>query len=301
MSKLNVYEIVTQKMIEKIEESGQLPWVRPWTSRGMAVNYVTQKPYRGLNQFLTEPGEEYASYKQIKAAGGTIKKSEYKKWTIVTYWLWTKKKRNEEDTEEGEEKTGKKFAIPFYYKVWKISQCEGLESKRKEVEVYDHDPIEEAEIIKDDFFSQPNAPGFGFGPGKAVYVPSLDLVNTPPLEDFMDAERYYSTIFHEMAHSTGHASRLNRPGIVQFDKFGSEQYSKEELIAEFSAAMLCGVAGIENKTIEQSAIYLKGWVSKLKDEPKWLLVAAGQAQKASDMILGISHDNEESKDNEEVA
>lgn len=295
-----VYEIVTQRMIRMIEETGKLPWVRPWTNRGMAVNYITQKPYRGINQFLTEPGEEYASYKQIKKAGGSIKKSETKKYTIVTYWLWTKKK-GKEDTDEGEEKSGKKFAVPFYYKVWKISQCEGLKSKRKDVETFDHDPIQEAENIKDDFFSQINAPGLGFGPGRAMYVPSIDVINTPPIEDFMDVERYYSTMFHEMAHSTGHATRLNRMGIVQFDKFGSEQYSKEELIAEFTAAMLCGVAGIENKTIEQSVAYVQSWMQRLKEEPKLLMVAAAQAQKASDWIQGISYEAETEETEEEVA
>jgi len=91
-----------------------------------------------------------------------------------------------------------------------------------------------------------------------------------------------------MMHSTGHVNRLNRLGITEVAAFGSEVYSKEELVAEIGAAMLCGVAGVDNSTIENSAAYIGGWLRKLKDDKKLIVQAAGQAQKAADFILGMT-------------
>lgn len=229
----SVYEIITEKNIEQLEK-GVVPWRKPWTNSN-AVNWKTQKPYRGINIFLVEPGE-YASKKQILEAGGRIKKEELKNSHIIVYWLWKEK----EDEETKEKKT---FAKPFYYRVWEIyKQCTGLESKRS---------------------------------------------NCPPIKDFKVPEEYYRTLFHEMIHSTGHQSRLARPGIMTKGvAFGDEIYSKEELVAEMGAAMLCGVAGIDNNTLENSASYIDSWLRALKKESRLFLQAAAQAQKAADNILG---------------
>ena len=105
----------------------------------------------------------------------------------------------------------------------------------------------------------------------------------PTLEQFDTSESYYSTLFHEMGHSTGHTTRLKRE---LGNLFGSHAYSKEELVAEFSAAFLCREVGIDSQ-IEQSAAYVQSWLSKLKDNPKWLIWGAQQAQKAFDHIMGI--------------
>lgn len=272
----NVYDIITDKIIEKLED-GVVPWRRPWTNSN-AVNWKTQKPYRGINAFLVEPGE-YASKKQILEAGGRIKKEEMKRSHIIVYWLWKEK----EDEETGEKKT---FAKPFYYRVWEINkQCTGLKSKRS-VQTFEHDPIQKAEDI---FKGYLHCPDYTFHSGRAVYYPAWDKVNCPPLKDFKVPEEYYCTLFHEMVHSTGHKSRLARPGVTAYGvAFGDEVYSKEELVAEMGAAMLCGVAGIDNSTIENSASYIDSWLRALKNDSRLVLQAAAQAQKAADFILGES-------------
>lgn len=268
---MDVYQIVTDRIIAKLEE-GTTPWRRPWNASGVAVNWKTQKPYRGINTLLLDPGE-YATFKQIKEAGGTVKKGATSE--IVVFWKWMEK----EDEESGEIEK-----IPFlrYYRVFAInSQAEGLSSKRNIVE-YEHDPIKEAENIVQGY---PEPPCFTFNPGRAFYQPRLDKINVPPLQDYKVAEEYYSTLFHEMVHSTGHQSRLKRTGIEEVAAFGSEVYSKEELVAEMGAAMLCGVAGIDNSTVDNSASYIGGWLRALKDDKRLVVHAAAQAQKAADYIL----------------
>ncbi|MEW9673935.1 ArdC family protein [Ammoniphilus sp. 3BR4] len=268
-----VYEMVTTKIIQLLEQ-GVIPWRRPWTTRGAAVNWVTQKPYRGINTMLLDPGE-YATFNQIKEVGGTVKKGA--KSHLVVFWKWIEVEN--EETEEREK-------VPFlrYYNVFEINtQCEGLKSKQK-IEAFDHDPISEAEKIKEGYR---DCPKMFYKPGQAYYVPSLDVIQIPPLEDYKNSAEYYSTMFHEMVHSTGHYNRLNRPGIEKAVAFGSETYSKEELVAEIGAAMLCSVAGIDNSTIENSVAYIGSWLRKLKDDKKLIVQAAAQAQKAADYILGI--------------
>ncbi|MEK5394044.1 zincin-like metallopeptidase domain-containing protein [Margalitia sp. FSL K6-0131] len=275
----NVYELVTEKIIEKLEE-GVIPWRKPWTNAN-AVNWKTQKPYRGINTMLLEPGE-YATFKQIKEAGGKVKKGA--KGHIVVFWKWIEKENEESNKIE---------KIPFlrYYKVFEInSQVEGLESKRS-TETYEHNPIEKAEAI---FKGYINCPDYTFNPGQAVYYPTLDVINCPPLKDFKVAEEFYCTLFHEMVHSTGHKSRLERKGITnQAVAFGDEVYSKEELIAEMGASFLCNVAGIDTITIENSAAYIQSWLRALKDDKTMVVKAASQAQKATDYILGISFQEQE--------
>ena len=107
----------------------------------------------------------------------------------------------------------------------------------------------------------------------------------PDRVSFDNAEEYYSTLFHELTHSTGHPRRLNRSTLATFERFGDEKYSAEELVAEMGAAFLCGFTGIENKTIRNSAAYLRSWLDVLKQDSRLVLVAAGQAQKAADLIL----------------
>src|SRR5262249_34379398 len=121
---------------------------------------------------------------------------------------------------------------------------------------------------------------------QACYRPSVDTVGMPARSAFVSEEEYYSTFFHEFTHSTGHPSRLARDKIMEHRPFGSEDYSKEELVAEMGATMLCGAAGIESRTLNNSAAYLQNWISKLKSDSRLVVSAAGQAQKAADFILG---------------
>ncbi len=284
---MNVYDLVTEKILKKLE-AGIIPWRIPWTQTKGAVNWKTQMSYRGINAMLLDPGE-YATFLQVKEAGGLIKKGA--KGQIVVFWQkdYTKK-HVVKDEKTGEEKKIKVYVerdVPFikYSTVFEINtKVEGLVSKRNE-ETFDNDPIEQAEKIIEGY---KDCPPVTFAPGKAFYRPSTDTISVPELSDFIKKEEYYSTNFHEMVHSTGAKKRLNRSGITEVAAFGSEIYSKEELIAEMGAAMLCGVAGIENYTIENSAAYIKSWMRKLKDDSHLIVTAAGAAQKAADYIRGIS-------------
>lgn len=274
MSK-KVYEIITNKIIERLEE-GTVPWNKPFIN-GVAKNWVSQKEYRGINTLLLDGGE-YATFNQIRKAGGKVKKGA--KSEIIVFWKLSKFKEENEETGEEEEK---KIPLLRYYRVFKVGeQTEGIEPKDKETK-FIHDPIQEAEKIIKEF---KNCPDYTNNSGRAYYKPSHDVVNVPPLKDFTSPEEYYSTFFHEIVHSTGHKDRLNRPGVANLNPFGSEGYSREELVAELGASMLCGVAEIENKTIDNSASYIQSWLKALRNDKTLIVHASQQAQKASDYILG---------------
>lgn len=271
MSK-KLYEEITNKIIKKLEEGTgifQMPFVN-----GIPKNRITGKAYRGINAFLLEGGE-YATFKQIKELGGKVKKGA--KSEKIIFWKLV---------EAEDEETGEDIKIPLArtYNVFKIGRdTEGIEPSEK-VEKYEHELIDEAEKIISNY---PNSPKITSNSGSAYYRPSEDVVNVPPTEDFHDIHRYYSTFFHELVHSTGSFDRLNREGIANFDRFGSERYSKEELVAELGASMLCGMIGIEKHTIDQSASYINSWIQALKNDNTLILTASQQAQKAVDHILNV--------------
>jgi antirestriction protein ArdC len=132
------------------------------------------------------------------------------------------------------------------------------------------------------------------GKGRCFYRPSSDSVHMTPSSAFNSAEGYYSTLLHELVHSTGHASRLNRSGVNGTGpvKFGSEDYSREELVAELGAAFLCAETGISQPVIENQAAYIRGWLNALQDDPKAIVWAAGKAARAADYIANRKHEAE---------
>lgn len=277
MSK-NIYEIVTNQIIERLE-SGEIPWRKPWVNGGGAVSWKTQKPYRGINVILL-PSGEYATFKQIQEAGGKVKKGA--KSQMVVFWKWL------EDEEKDE-----KVPLLRYYRVFEInSQVEGLESKRKNDITFEHDPIEKCEEVVKGYI---NSPTYSYNSGEAYYQPSMDHINVPPMKDFPLLERYYSTLFHEMIHSTGSQKRLNRDGVTGTIRFGSETYSKEELVAEMGASFLNHHVGIDDQTVENSTAYIQSWLRKLRDDKTLVVKAAQNAQRAVDYILGTKFDEEDEK------
>ena len=243
------------------------------------MNWKSQKPYRGINLLLLPPGE-YVTYKQMNEAGGTLKKDQSAYIAIFF-------KMMESDT------TGKKFPLMRYYKVFNIEeQIDGMELRRQPTEpLADTAVFEKAEDIIKNF---PNPPEIlpGTTSGGAYYKIKSDQVVIPPKKEFVSLHEYYSTVFHELVHSTGNTKRLNR----FVDNEGDTKkyaYAKEELVAEIGNAMLCGVAGIENETLENSAAYLTSWMKHLKDDPRMIVTASSAAQKAADHILGIKVEYEE--------
>ena len=282
-----VYEIITNQIIEKLE-SGVIPWQKPWKGDAFAPkNLVTKKEYRGINPFIlnmsTYDSPFWVSFKQAKQLGGKVKKGE--KSTMVCFYKiskYTVKKDNGEDEE-------KKSFILRYYNVFNVEQITGIdESKIPDLAEHynDNESLEICEAIIENMKLRPEM--ISKDKGRAYYSPSKDIVNLPELKQFKSSEAYYATAFHELVHSTGHKKRLDRKEVTEIDFFDGGNYSREELVAEFGASFLCGHAGIEKDTIENAASYIKGWLQKLKGDSKAVIIAAAQAQKAADYILGIT-------------
>ena len=281
----NIYEIINERIFVLLE-NGEIPWQKPWIS-GEPANFITKKPYRGINPFiLISSGFScpyWVSFKQAKGKGGRIKKGE--KGFPVVFWKWIE--MDGQDTESG------KRNVPFlrYYTVFNLEQTEGIEIPA--VEQRKFKPIAEAEKI---IHHMPRAPVIEHKQPQAYYLPADDLVNMPNSNLFRSDEEYYSTLFHELTHSTGHASRLNRAELSKINMLKSHDYSKEELVAEMGSAFLCGRCGITPKVIKNQAAYIQGWLKQLQNNRKWLIYAAAKAQKAADFILGIDHNGREKGD-----
>ena len=202
--------------------------------------------------------------------------------------FWKMLDRNDEKG-EGE----KKDRVPLlrYYKVFNLEQCDKVNpSFLPQRETNEFEPIERCDQV---LANMPKRPKIVHGGGRAMYCPVKDTVTMPNTVSFDSPEFYYSTLFHELTHATGHASRLSRTGITEPIHFGSDPYSREELVAEMGAAFLCGHCGIENRTIEESAAYIQGWLDRLRDDRKLIVHAATQAQKACDFIRSIQEQADE--------
>jgi antirestriction protein ArdC len=279
-ARCSVYEIITNQILAELEK-GEVPWRKPWRTLPPA-NLITKKPYRGINVFLlgfAGYGSQYwLTFNQAKQLGGNIRRGEH--GTKIVFWKFDTR---ETETPDGEIEE-RKFAFLRYFTVFNLEQTEGLKAL---LELPPAFPIESAELI---VRGMPNPPAFEQD-SRAAYIPSLDVVTMPSRTAFDSQEEYYSTLFHELTHATGHAKRLGRDGFDTPQQFGSESYSREELVAEMGSAMLCGVVGIEQSTISNSAAYLKAWIARLRADSKLVISAASAAQKAADYIRGESKDS----------
>ena len=318
MTKESVYQAVTDRIIDAIKQGEVAPWRKPWKGGG-PVQIRNGRPYRGINIFLlalagySDP--RWGTFKAMKEAavakargeGRTIieksvKRGKYtkthyfevvdgqevffsggvrkgEKSTSIILWKPVKKKsKSGEEEDEG-------YLLLKSYLVFNAEQCDEMPELPGARE---HEPIETAERIANGFVG----PTVDFGGDRAFYSPTLDFVKIPIPENFDSAEAYYSTLYHELVHSTGHESRINR---LESTQFGSGPYAKEELVAEMGAAMLCGMAGIDN--LDQSASYVSGWLEKLESDPKLVVQAASLANKAADLILGESFEDSQDPEN----
>lgn len=286
--KQSTYQQITDRFIE-ILEKGTVPWRQPWSNKTGNMfdqqNLATQHQYRGINAIITMcQGYEspyWLTYKQAAELGANVKKGE--KGTPIVFWI----KASKIDKENPEETKGS-FMVPKTYVVFNVAQVENLDLseallKRKGRQL-EFNPIAECEAVVSGF---KNAPIIGHREQRAYYRESTDSINMPQKESFKSEQEYYAILFHEMIHSTGHKSRVHREFVGQA-RFGSHEYSKEELIAELGSAFLCSRSGIDSPDLEnQSAAYLASWLKALKNDSKMLIQAASQAQKATEYILGI--------------
>jgi antirestriction protein ArdC len=275
----NVYDAVTARILATLD-AGVIPWQRDWAvSSGMPVNHATGKPYRGVN-ILTllcagYPTNRWMTYKQAQDAGMQVRKGS--KGMPVVFWKFDRKK-----DDGGKEQT---FAFGRCYTVFNVSQLDGYTAELP-FDVVPFEPIQSASLIADRFFASHGAPKLFHAGSQPYYSPADDTICMPHPSSFGSAHGYYSTLFHESAHSTGHPSRLSRfeVGKGRTDK---QEYSKEELVAEFTAAFLSAESGITNEALHANqAAYIQAWAHAIKNDRTLVLSAAQRAQHACDFILG---------------
>lgn len=280
MSK-SVYEMVTDRIINQLENN-VIPWQKPWTGiRSGAYNRISKKSYSLLNQMLLKFDGEYATYKQWESLGGHVRRGETSE--IVVFW---KIQPVEEEHEDG---TKEIKQIPFlrYYNVFHISQVDGVEPLPAE-ELKDIEPIEKADQILNDYWTRENITVEHKAGDDAYYSPIRDMIRLPLFEQFTSANEYYSTAFHESVHSTMKESRCNRAEERKgkLVAFGSDDYSKEELVAEIGSANLMNIIGIETaNSFKNSSAYIQNWLSVLKSDVKFIVSASSKAEKAVKYIL----------------
>ena len=280
---INVYELVTNRIIEQLENN-IVPWEKPWSGTlDGAFNRVSKKPYSILNQMLLKYNGEYATFKQWQELGGHIRKAE--KSEIIVFWKMYPIKEKQDDGTE----IIKTIPLLKYINVFHISQVDGVEPLKQKV-THDIEPIDKAEKILNDYWNRENITIEHVKGDKAFYSPIFDKIQLPLFEQFKQSEEYYSTAFHESVHSTMKTSRCNR----QEDRkgkvvsFGSEEYSKEELVEEVGSAQLMNMVGIETtKSFRNSTAYIQSWLKVLRNDNKFIVSASSKAEKAVNYILGI--------------
>lgn len=279
---MNVYQIVTERILKELEK-GLIPWRKPWINIRLqtgAYNRITRKPYSLMNQMLLGLEGEYATYKQWNALGGTLK--ENARSEIVVFWKLQDLKEEKENGEIEE----KQIPLLRYYRVFHISQIEGVEPLPKP-EISKAEGIESGDHLIKQYSERENIEIIEKIINQAYYNPRRDQIVIPEKGQFTSVNEFYSTVFHEMVHSTGHACRLNRDTMGK-SSFGSSNYSKEELVAEIGSAMLMNIVGIETKsTLKNSAAYIQSWITHLKEDVKLIVAASGKAEKAVKYIYNL--------------
>ena len=275
------YEAVTNRILELLDK-GVIPWRKPWRS-GWPHNLFSKREYRGINVFLLVNAgfgsAGWATANQIRKHGGRVRVDHLENPSRVFFmrphewWVWNVPQH------VGWQEEG---ILCKVYEVWNWEQTEGLDDHAPKPS--QTKPVELAEQLVN---AMPCPPAIKRHPSRACYYPRDDVVAVPPDSQFQQREEYYSTLFHELIHATGHESRLDRASLKQFKRFGDHDYSQEELVAELGAAMLCGAAGLAPLTIKNSAAYIQSWLKELKNEKNFVVRASGFAQKACDYIRGL--------------
>jgi antirestriction protein ArdC len=292
-SPAEIQERITGMIIKQLEE-GKVPWRKGWNTAGlMPSNLVSGKPYSGINALLLGmlAEENYSSpywltYKQAHDMGGSVKKGE--KGTYITYYRKIPKRTKETLGNPGNpgelaaEDPGT-FSLLKTFVVFNADQCKDIPVPKVE-KAAPVDVLAEIEKITTGWNCPPihykNSP-------KASYSPDKDEISLPPLDSFLSAKEHAYTLTHELIHSTGHASRLNRWADGVSLMFGCSNYAKEELVAEIGACMALSMVGIDIDE-ENSGAYVKNWLEALRNDRTLVFTAASKAGKAANLIVGVS-------------
>lgn len=298
--KYDVYEMATEKICAMLEQ-GFIPWVRPWTndktkcawSRQTGKEYSLlnqfllanpEKKYKSFNEILEDVSGEWLTFNQIKELGGHVKKGEKGRWVIFFKWLEKETEKTDEDGNTIKEK------IPCLqrYFVYKTTQCQNIENKHHndDGKTYDFTHDATADEVAQSYLKREKITLEHTKQNRAYYSTCEDKIVMPNPEQFKDSKEYYSTLFHEITHSTGHEKRLNR--ISKNSNFGNEEYSLEELTAEIGSASILATLGIDTQgTLRNSAGYIQSWLKVLKNNKKMIVYATARAEKAIKKILNI--------------
>lgn len=299
MRKVNAKEVqekVTATVIRALESAKVTgdKWERPWRTAGNGEairhdGYV----YRGMNQFMLSLVAGMSGKRNIWATPvqwGQLAKQRGETYDfrgskciaeVMRPNTATVSKDTGETDEKGEAKVNRFKVVTSYsvFPVMNVSDVRGTEKLLAEIDakhkLHDHERDAQAEA----FIAAQNA-AVNFGGDSASYSPRTDTVSMPALGQFDKPANYYATFIHELTHRTGHASRLNRPGIVAFDGFGSAQYAEEELVAELGAAFTMNALGIDGETMDSHVQYLDSWLGKLRKDNKFIFKASHQASEA---------------------
>lgn len=279
--KVSVYEIITIKILDMLDQ-GEIPWHRPYLgdTTSMPKSLITGKEYRGINRWLLYgqfDSPYYLTYNQAKELGGNVRKGE--RSSMITYW-------NRVSTIDKATKKETTKSFLRYYSVFNVTQCDGLKHAR----LVPTKKNGNVELVKPNLLvkNMPNKPVIKQdSPNGAYYSPVKDEVHIGTVKQFTSSEAYHATLFHELIHSTGHSSRLDRELKPMVDK---DKYSREELIAEFGAAFLCEISGISKPTIKNSAAYIQHWKRFFESDVKAIVSCASKAEKACDYIRGIENE-----------
>jgi antirestriction protein ArdC len=302
--KIDAYALTTEAILKALE-SGVPPWHKPWKVTGLygqdgPTNLYSKHPYTGISNIMLLALAGFSSkywltYRQAAMLGGFVKRGS--KGFPVVFWSMFESKTEQD-------RFGQPKRIPFvkYSTVFNTDQVEGLPDDvfPKPISAPVFSPVEAAEEVLAKFTDKPNIYYYG---NQACYIKSKDAVILPDKGAFYTPEDYYATLFHELAHATRHESRLDRTFDGKRDYArNSDNYAYEELVAELTAAYLCGYCGIlARKTIDSTAAYLQYWKGRFQGDKKLFLGLAGKATKAANYILGIKREVPREEREEQVA
>jgi antirestriction protein ArdC len=294
MNNAQIYAAITEKIIANLETAGS--WKKLWQIPSPVS--LNGHYYRGINRLIlsSDPyhSRVYGTFQQIRANGGKVRKGE--KATVVVFW------KSSIHTDEVTRETKRMFLLRYFHifnteqadfdlqGLDKIAQLQNLVEERHSESHVD------AEQIITGYQNKPDI-HFSDKDDRAYYSPMADMISVPQMKYFANPSEFFHMLYHEISHSSGHPKRLNRfDGTSNY--FGDEPYSKEELVAELCASYLSEIAHLE-LNIRNSAAYISGWASKLRDNQKWILWAASRAEKAADYILGITSEDPVTTDSSE--